>query len=61
MEFKQSNRRTYDRNVASGKWLPVGSISVRDGVELGALIKTAHKTRGVSNGAGRVFYIEFHN
>lgn len=54
LDFKTVSRKTYDRNIKSGKW---AKLSEAD--EYRGMIKTTSATRGVYNGAGRVFCVEF--
>lgn len=53
LEFKRCSYKQLQKNIASGKWIAMGPIT-----EAGGLIKTAEKTRGVYNSAGRVYKIE---
>ena len=54
MDNKQVLRKTYDKNVKSGKWAELRNPSQNSG-----LIKTTSSTRGVYNAAGRVFSVDF--
>lgn len=53
MRFKMVKQATFDRNVKSGKWIKVGADSKNGSF----LIRTAHDTRGVHNGAGVMWNI----
>lgn len=52
LNFKSVSQKTYERNIASGKWQ---FISGQDGRYL---IRVVAKSRGVYNSAGRLLTIE---
>lgn len=54
MDRKQVSRKTYDKNVKSGKWAELSQPS-----QDGGFIKTTSSTRGVYNAAGRIFHVDF--
>ena len=54
MNHKQVSRKTYDKNVKSGKWAELSKPS-----QNGGFIETTSSTRGVYNAAGRVFHVDF--